>query len=69
MPDELCRHCGEKLYDLHKCVECNRVVSMICKNCGNKTIEQFHTDCLYFEPNLSTQTINHAQNFSLASLA
>ncbi len=46
MPDESCRLCGGSLIDFAQCVECKKVISMICKSCRKKTAEQFHSDCL-----------------------
>ena len=59
MPDESCRMCGGGLIDFSQCAECKKVISLICKTCGNKTAEQFHSQCLlnlnqsdYFPKNL-----------------
>ncbi|MBA4454668.1 MAG: hypothetical protein ACO2Y5_07290 [Nitrosopumilaceae archaeon] len=46
MPDESCRVCGGTLIDFSQCAECKKVISMMCKSCQNKTIEQFHSACL-----------------------
>ena len=46
MPDESCRMCGGSLIDFSQCAECKKVISLICKSCGNKTEEKFHSQCL-----------------------
>jgi len=46
LPDESCRHCGGSLINYAQCAECKKVISMICKSCGTKTEEQFHSGCL-----------------------
>lgn len=46
MPDESCRHCGGSLADFSQCAECKKVISMICKSCRTKTIEQYHSECI-----------------------
>ena len=55
MPDESCRSCGGELTPYTKCAECNQVNRSICKKCGTKTHEQFHSSCMYFiENNLTS---------------
>ncbi|MFQ5440619.1 MAG: hypothetical protein ACE5DL_04060 [Nitrosopumilaceae archaeon] len=46
MPDESCRQCGGSLIDFAQCAQCKKVISMMCKSCRNKTMEQFHSECL-----------------------
>ena len=48
MPDESCRKCGGNLTSYSKCAKCNEINKMICKQCGTKTHEQFHTPCMYY---------------------
>jgi len=46
LPDESCRICGGSLIDFAQCAECKKLISMICKSCGTKTAEQFHSECI-----------------------
>jgi hypothetical protein len=55
MPDESCRACGGTLINCTLCAECKEVVSMICKKCGSRTLEQFHGFCMYQVENIQTQ--------------
>jgi predicted amidophosphoribosyltransferase len=48
MPDESCRKCGGGLTSYSKCAKCNEINKMICKQCGEKTSEQFHALCMYY---------------------
>ncbi len=56
MPDESCRTCGGTLIDCTLCAECREVISMICKHCANRTLEQFHGSCMYQVENIQTTT-------------
>jgi len=46
MPDESCRLCGGSLIDFAQCAECKEIISMICKSCKVKTVEQYHSECI-----------------------
>ena len=56
MPDESCRSCGGKLTEHTKCAHCMKPNSMICVDCANCTIEQFHSICTSVETN-QTNTV------------
>ncbi len=56
MPDESCRTCGGTLIDCSLCAQCKEVISMICKNCANRTLEQFHGSCMYQVEAIQTKT-------------
>ena len=47
MPDESCRKCGGVLINCTQCAECKETISMICQNCGARTMEQFHDYCMF----------------------
>jgi len=47
MPDESCRKCGGVLAKCTQCAECKETISMICQNCGVRTMEQFHDYCMF----------------------
>ena len=47
MPDESCRKCGGGLIKCTQCAECKETISMICQNCGARTMEQFHDYCMF----------------------
>jgi hypothetical protein len=47
MPDESCRKCGGVLIKCTQCAECKEIISMICQNCGARTMEQFHDYCMF----------------------
>ena len=47
MPEELCRKCGEPLYEFAFCVRCHQLIQQMCNVCKRKTEEQFHDRCLY----------------------
>lgn len=47
MPDESCRTCGGPLINCTLCAECKSVIGLICSNCGTRTLEQFHKNCMY----------------------
>jgi len=56
MPDESCRTCGGTLIDCSLCAQCKEVISMICKICANRTLEQFHGSCMYQIECIQTKT-------------
>jgi hypothetical protein len=69
LPDESCRHCGGSLINYAQCAECKIVISMICKSCGTKTEEQFHSGCLFVlnRPHLiSENTIKNPKSIIFA---
>lgn len=69
MPDESCRSCGGTLVNYSKCVECNQVNQLICKNCGLLTSEQFHSLCMYFIENVATSVPGiKSGNYNLVAL-
>ena len=43
MPDESCRCCGGSLTDRKVCKKCFQSTSEACTECGNHTLEKFHT--------------------------
>jgi hypothetical protein len=45
MPDDSCRNCGGQLTKCTICAECRNAVSMVCVECGRRTIEQVHALC------------------------
>lgn len=47
MPDESCRTCGGNLIDCTLCAQCKGVIGMICSRCGERTLEQFHDNCMF----------------------
>lgn len=47
MPDESCRNCGGILIEYTKCAQCNKTIQLICSSCGARTIEQFHSLCVF----------------------
>ena len=47
MPDESCRTCGGILIDCTLCAECKGVIGLICSSCGDRTMEQFHDNCMF----------------------
>ena len=68
MPDESCRACGGILADFSQCAECKKIISLICKSCQRKTIEQFHSQCIGLTDleNRNTSLIEDFQNFAIA---
>ena len=54
LPDESCRHCGGELLNCTQCSECKKTIGLICQECGARTQEQFHYDCMYRVNNLKT---------------
>ena len=69
MPDESCRGCGGNLLDFSQCAECKQVISLICKSCHRKTMEQYHSQCLLAEPefgNSNTPLLDNISSFALA---
>ncbi|RDJ31377.1 MAG: hypothetical protein DWQ18_02735 [Crenarchaeota archaeon] len=57
MPDESCRLCGGVLNDCTQCAQCKEVISMICRNCGTRTPEQFHNSCMYHIESIQTDRV------------
>ena len=60
------------LVDCTQCAHCKRIISLICRNCGTRSIEQFHDICLYPVENIQTNNMpkNQAGNyFPIATLA
>jgi len=47
MPDESCRSCGGILIEYTKCAHCNKIIQFICSYCNARTIEQYHSLCLF----------------------
>lgn len=47
MPDESCRNCGDMLIEYTKCAQCNKINQFICSSCSTRTIEQFHSFCVF----------------------
>ncbi len=52
MPDESCRKCGGSLVKCTQCAECKETISLICQNCGSRTMEQFHDYCMFGASNV-----------------
>jgi hypothetical protein len=61
MPDESCRKCGGQLANCTQCAECKEVVSMICQQCGSRTMEQFHSHCMYNITNFQNSSLEENQ--------
>ena len=68
MPDESCRGCGGTLIDFSQCAECKQIISLICKSCHRKTMEQFHSQCVGIDEYESQKTslIDNFYNFAIA---
>lgn len=62
MPDESCRGCGGVLLDFSQCAECKEIISLICKSCHRKTMEQFHSRCLLGETEYGHSNISSIEN-------
>ncbi|HSA98384.1 MAG TPA: hypothetical protein VLF17_04825 [Candidatus Nitrosotenuis sp.] len=56
MPDESCRTCGGELAKCTVCAECRKPVTMICVQCGTRTLEQVHDLC--FRPKDINQNLD-----------
>ncbi|MFQ5573887.1 MAG: hypothetical protein ACE5EJ_06515 [Nitrosopumilaceae archaeon] len=61
MPDESCRKCGGELLNCTQCAECKEIVSMICQNCGRRTMEQFHDYCMFNVNNIPISDLENSQ--------
>jgi len=62
MPDESCRKCGGVLVNCTQCAECKETISMICQNCGLRTMEQFHDYCMFHVNNVHGSGLENDQN-------
>ena len=62
MPDESCRKCGGVLVNCTQCAECKETISMICQNCGLRTMEQFHGYCMFHVNNVHGSGLENDQN-------
>ncbi|NIM25515.1 MAG: hypothetical protein GTN97_06755 [Nitrosopumilaceae archaeon] len=69
MPDESCRGCGGILLDFSQCAECKQIISLICKSCHRKTMEQFHSRCLLGETEYGHSDIYLTENIHSFALA
>ncbi len=61
MPDESCRKCGGVLVKCTQCAECKEIISMICQNCGMRTMEQFHDYCMFNVNNVHDSGLENNQ--------
>lgn len=59
MPDESCRKCGGVLVNCTLCAECRETISMICQNCGARTMERFHDYCMFDVNNIQDPDIEN----------
>jgi hypothetical protein len=68
MPDESCRACGGTLIDFSQCAECKKIISLICKSCHRKTMEQFHSRCVGIREydNQKSTLMANVSNFVIA---
>lgn len=69
MPDESCRVCGGVLIDYSQCAECKKIISLICKSCHSKTMEQFHSDCVMNSGNFGNHQGSLSENMRSLTLA
>ena len=61
MPDESCRKCGGGLVKCTQCAQCKETISMICQNCGARTMEQFHDYCVFGVSNIHDSSFESDQ--------
>ena len=61
MPDESCRKCGGVLVKCTQCAQCKETISMICQNCGARTMEQFHDYCVFGVSNIHESSLESSQ--------
>ena len=54
MPDESCRKCGGSLIKYARCVECNKILFVMCKKCCSTALSNTHENCFRFKISSST---------------